>query len=203
MAERGWRVDGIDLVPAAIEKAREVAAERGLSIDYEVMDITQLPRAGQLYDLVVDSYCTQGIVADDDRAKMFSAIKARLAPDGWYVSSCCVCEVERVRADIEIVDSATGKRYLRFDESGLWDDVAEICYSVFKADRRRPAMEPQHYDGTIEINGQWYIMQRRYRRPEHLRTELAVYGLEMVHQSGAVMENCVCVHAGTGAKIAV
>ena len=54
LAERGFQVTGIDLIPMAIEAAREIATERGLDVYYEVMDVTRLPHDGPCYDLIVD-----------------------------------------------------------------------------------------------------------------------------------------------------
>jgi hypothetical protein len=39
------------------------------------------------YDLVLDSYCLQSIVTDQDRGAVFSAVRARLKPSGYYVIS--------------------------------------------------------------------------------------------------------------------
>ena len=70
LAQRGFRVDAFDLVPAAIEVAREQARLRGLDIHYDVTDICQLSGEGRRYDLIVDSYCLQCIVTCADRRSM-------------------------------------------------------------------------------------------------------------------------------------
>ncbi len=38
-----------------------------MDVRFEVMDVTRIPRHGPGYDLIVDSYCLQGIVLDEDR----------------------------------------------------------------------------------------------------------------------------------------
>ena len=48
------------------------------------------PREGEPYQLIVDSFCSQGIVTDPDRNAMFSGIKSRLAKSGYFLMSCCV-----------------------------------------------------------------------------------------------------------------
>ena len=75
LAERGFRVDAVDLIPTAIDIAHRIAAERKLNIHYEVMDVTKIPLSGVRYDLIVDSYCLQSIVLDADRESVFSAVR--------------------------------------------------------------------------------------------------------------------------------
>ena len=67
LAARGFRVHAIDLIPEAITQAQLVASKRGMDVRFEVMDVTRIPRHGPGYDLIVDSYCLQGIVVDEDR----------------------------------------------------------------------------------------------------------------------------------------
>src|SRR5439155_4357581 len=42
IAERGMEVVGVDFAPAAIDEARRKAAERGLSVDFQVADALDL-----------------------------------------------------------------------------------------------------------------------------------------------------------------
>ena len=198
---KGFQVDGIDLIPDAIERAKEVASDLGLDIRYEVMDVCDLPVEGVPYDLIVDSYCTQGIVMDEDRDRMFRAVKARLAARGYFLLSCCVFEPARENPDVTVEDSATGKVYTRFDAHDLFDREAEICYNLFEPDPARPDVGPEDYDGTICVKGRWYIHRRRYRTPENLRAELEYHGFEVLHQGGEVMENAVCIHRGAGVAL--
>ena len=126
LAEWGYRVHGIDVIPGAIDKAREIAAERGLHIAYDVMDVCRMPREGEPYELIVDSYCSQGIVTDQDRAAMFSGVKARLASRGYFLVSCSVFEPRREAPETRIVDRATGKVFTAFDGDDLWDGDTEL-----------------------------------------------------------------------------
>lgn len=194
LAQLGYRVHGIDVVPDAIDKAKAIAAERYLDIQYEVLDVCQLLREGEPYQLIIDSFCSQGIVTDPDRNAMFSGIKSRLAKNGYFLLSCCVFEPDREDPEIQIVDNATGKIYTRFDEDALWDSNTETCYSRFQPDPFRPSVGPEDYEGTICVNGTWYIHQRRYRSPENLRLELEHHGFTVLEQNGEVTENAICVH---------
>jgi hypothetical protein len=112
--------------------------------------------------------------------------------------TCCVLEPERIHSEITIKDDKTGKAYVRFDKNSLFDMDAEICYSLWRSRTGLPHARPEDYDGTICVNGQWYIHQRRYRTHENLRIELEHHGFEVLYQGGELMENAVCVHRGSG-----
>ena len=201
LAELGFQVHGIDVIPDAIDKAREIAAERGLDIEYELMDVCDLPREGKPYDLIIDSYCSQGIVTDEDRAAMFSGVKARLAPRGYFLMSCSVFEPHREAPEMRIIDERTGKVYTAFDGSDLWDGDTETCYNRFRVDPLRPDVGPEEYEGTFLVNGVWYIHRRRYRTPDNLRTELESHGFAVLEQNGEVTENAICTHRGAGSPL--
>lgn len=194
LAHLGYQVHGIDVIPDAIDKAKAIAAEYRLEIQYEVLDVCQLPHQGKPYQLIIDSFCSQGIVTDPDRDAMFSGIKARLAKNGYFLMSCSVFEPDREDAKTQIVDNSTGKIYTRFDQDALWDRDTETCYSPFQPDPFRPNVGPEDYEGTICVNDAWYIHQRRYRTPKNLRLELERHGFTVLEQSGEVTENTICVH---------
>ena len=82
LAERGSQVTGYDLIPDAISAAKEIASARGLLIRYEVMDATQIPHDGELFDLIVDSYCINHIVFAEERRAAFESVRTRLKPTG-------------------------------------------------------------------------------------------------------------------------
>jgi len=201
LAQRGFRVDGIDLIPDAIDQAKINANELNLAVHFEVMDVCELPVDGEAYDLIVDSYCTQGIVEDDDRKRMFGAIKSRLAGHGYFLLTCCVLEPHRVNANVIVEDDKRGKTYLRFDKKDLYDPETEMCYNLWRPRAGMADAKPQDFDGTMCVNGEWYIHQRRYRTHENLRLELEGHGFEVLYQGGDAMENAICVHQGSGLAI--
>lgn len=201
LAERGFQVEGIDLIPTAIAEARQIAAERGLDIPYEVMDVTQIPHTGTRYDLIVDSYCLQGIVLPEERKKVFAAVRARLKPSGYYLITCCTYEPQRHHPDVQIVDPQTGKTYHRYDEDALFDPQTEVYYDRFARFEYTCTDTPAEYEEALEIAGEWYLPRRMYRTPENLKRELEAEDFEVLLQSGDVGENAVCVHAGSGVML--
>src|SRR5579875_2087990 len=76
LAEHGFRVDAVDLSAEAIALARRFAAARGLRINFSVQDVCRWPSpAEKRYDVIVDSYCLQNIVLDEDRAAVFRGVR--------------------------------------------------------------------------------------------------------------------------------
>ena len=188
LAERGFRVDAVDLVPAAIDVARKIAAERDLDIHYEVMDVTQIPLSGTQYDVIVDSYCVQHIVLDDDRKAVFAAIRARLKPSGYYLVSNSMYSATRHHPEEVVVDPASGNVYHIYDEDCLFDSTTEEYYAPFSD----TSIAPEDYEGSTQIAGTWYLPTRRYRTAKSLVSELESEGFEILLQTGEYAENVMC-----------
>lgn len=186
LAARGFRVDAIDLIPTAIEIARQQAQLRGLQIRYAVQDVTTLSHDGPQYDLIVDSYCLQGIVTDVDRVAVFAAVHARLKPDGTYLVSSAMFDPARFQPFESVVDEATGTVYHRYGDDGLIDPQTDIVYAPLD-------QAPTSYEGTNQIAGRRYLLNRRHRRPATLRAELEKAGFRVLYQDGGYGGNLVCV----------
>ena len=56
LAERGWRVTGVDFSEVAITKATALAASRGVDVEWVVADVLDDPAAGGAFDLVAVLY---------------------------------------------------------------------------------------------------------------------------------------------------
>jgi len=163
LAARGFEVDAIDLIPEAIAIARRMAEERGVRVAFHVADVCALAAepVTRRYDLVLDSYCLQSIVIDEDRRALFSAVQARLKPSGYYVISTAF--------------RAPGREY----EPGSYDASTGILY------REVPAGTVA--DQVVEIDGRWHIPHRRHLTANALRDELVSAGfhvLSLKHTDG-------------------
>ncbi|WP_170284580.1 class I SAM-dependent methyltransferase [Kribbella amoyensis] len=88
LAERGFRVDGIDLIPDAIELARRFARERGVEVAFSVQDVCAMADepARKEYDLIVDSYCLQWYQPHRRHLRP-EALRAELGRAGFRVLS--------------------------------------------------------------------------------------------------------------------
>lgn len=194
LAQRGFSVDAIDLIPAAIDLARQIAAERGLDIRYEVMDVTELPHQGSQYDLIVDSYCLQGIVLDPDRRKVFAAVRARLKPRGTYLISTAMYTSRRHHPERSVRVHRSGKVLHRFDDDGWFDPETAILYSPLLVLLSTPGFRPEDFPDAVQISGTPYLPRRRYWNPSQLRAELEDQGFRVLLQSGDLGQHVVCVH---------
>lgn len=205
LAERGFQVDGIELVPVAVDVAREIAAERGLDIHYQVLDVTELPHEGVQYDLIVDSYCLQGIVLDPDRRKVFAAVQARLKPRGFYLISTAMYAEKRHHPEIRVTDSDSGRIFHRYDDDALFDPEPGIYYNPSPGELDELGNHAHDFPDSTCINGELYLPWRRYRNPQGLRAELEDHGFRVILQTGELGQNVVCVHqdASTAAGSAV
>ena len=199
LAERGYRVTGYDLIPEAIDAATRIAADRGLAIQYEVMDVTRIPHDGDQFDLIVDSFCINHIVFADERAAVFESVKARLKPDGYYLVSSAVYEASRHIPESKVVDVATGKTYDVYDGDCLYDPATDYYHEPlenFPSERE----QVEACEDTFVVNGTSYIPKRCYRDGRRLRAELASHGFDTIFQQGDYDENLICVHEGTGTR---
>jgi len=188
LAEHGFRVEAVDLTPTAIEIAREQAAARGLDIQYAVQDICDLPAEGKQYDMVVDSYCLQCIVFDADRERVFSAVRTRLRPSGYYLISTAVMDEEHqqlLSPEETTTDDATGTVYTRYGD-GIIDTRSGVLLNPLSA-------EPTDLPDAVQINGIWYLPHRRHLTAAQLEAELARAGFRVTYRHPEHAGSVVCV----------
>ena len=77
LAQRGFRVDAVDISPVAIEQARRAAAQAGVAVNFIHADLdTWSPPAGT-YDLALGFRFLN--------RKLLPRLKAALRPGGWLV----------------------------------------------------------------------------------------------------------------------
>ena len=82
LAERGFRVTGVDFSAVAIEKARGLAAERGVDGEWIVADLLDYRPADGAYDLVIVFYLQ---VSETDRRPILQAAAGAVAPGGTFL----------------------------------------------------------------------------------------------------------------------
>jgi SAM-dependent methyltransferase len=164
LAQRGFRAEGLDLSPIAIELAEAFAKERELSIDYKVQDMTATLTNGKRYDLIVDNYCLQSIVTDEDRGALFANVRARMKNSGYYIIATAMYH--------------DGRNY----EGSLYDAATGIVYDKFEGD-------PADYSDVVERMGYLWIPHRRHLTPDALLAELRRAGFRVVFQEEG---NIIC-----------
>jgi SAM-dependent methyltransferase len=93
LAGRGLEVVGVDVVPAAVEAAREKARARGLTAEFLVLDARRLGELGRTFATVIDSGLFH-VFAGDERERYAAALAAVLEPGGrCYVHA--ISELEK------------------------------------------------------------------------------------------------------------
>lgn len=86
-ARLGHDAWGLDMVPAAIARARAKAAERGLRATFVVGDALRLETLGRRFDTVLDSGLFH-VFDDADRALYLASLSRVLRPGGLYHVMC-------------------------------------------------------------------------------------------------------------------
>ena len=86
-ASLGADVVGIDLSAHAIERARQKAAARGLSVRFEPADALTLPAPDEPFDTVLDSGVFHSF-DDDERPKYVEVIRRQLRTGGTFYLMC-------------------------------------------------------------------------------------------------------------------
>lgn len=79
LAERGWQVTGVDFSQVAIDRARELAGERGVEADFRRVDLLSWEPDPAAFDLVVAFYMQ---LFAPERARVLAAGVRALAPGG-------------------------------------------------------------------------------------------------------------------------
>jgi SAM-dependent methyltransferase len=166
LTARGFVVDAVDISSTAIALARRFAEERRLTVSFTVCDIRSMDPPGPLYDLVVDNFCLQWLVADGERRRVLSMARSLLKRGGYFV--------------IGTVPYRPGRDF----GTDHFDPLTGIVH------RRLPAY-PGANEEAVRIGAEWFVPWRRLvLSPELLRAELERAGFRVRHQDGA---RCLCV----------
>jgi SAM-dependent methyltransferase len=82
LAQRGWRVTGVDFSGVAVAKARERVAAEGLDVAVACDDLLAYEPERQAYDLVLVFYLQ---LPADERAVVLERAAAAVAPGGTFL----------------------------------------------------------------------------------------------------------------------
>ena len=86
-ASRGHKVTGIDFLEEPINRAKQKAAERGLTATFLVMDALALKDLPEVFDNVIDSGLFH-VFSDDDRRRYVEGLATVLKPGGRLFFLC-------------------------------------------------------------------------------------------------------------------
>lgn len=80
MAQQGLQVDAFDISPVGIEKAKKLAQQQGVDVNFSIHGIEDYPWTTGDYDAVVAIFIQ--FADPDTRAALFKRMKSALKPDG-------------------------------------------------------------------------------------------------------------------------
>jgi SAM-dependent methyltransferase len=83
LAEQGLAVTAMDASPVGVEKARRLAAERGVSIDFRIADVLSWEWIPNSYDIVLALFIQ--FLTPDERPAVFEGMKRTLRPGGYLL----------------------------------------------------------------------------------------------------------------------
>lgn len=80
LAERGLAVTAMDASPVGVEKARRLAAARGVEVDFRVADIANWDWSAESYDIVAAIFIQ--FAGPDLRTRIFAGLRKAVRPGG-------------------------------------------------------------------------------------------------------------------------
>jgi cyclopropane fatty-acyl-phospholipid synthase-like methyltransferase len=80
MAQQGLQVDAFDISPVGIEKAKKLAQQQGVDVNFSIHGVEDYPWTTGDYDAVVAIFIQ--FADPDTRATLFKRMKSALKPDG-------------------------------------------------------------------------------------------------------------------------
>ena len=83
LARQGLKVTAFDISPVGVAKAKKLAAEAGVSVDYRVEDINAFDWDAAQYDVVAVIFIQYA--SPPERARIFSGIQRALKPVGLAI----------------------------------------------------------------------------------------------------------------------
>jgi cyclopropane fatty-acyl-phospholipid synthase-like methyltransferase len=142
-AANGADAMGVDISPSAIGQARRKAAERGLTVRFEVADALSLSQLGLTFDTVID--CGLFHTFDDDGRARYVASLASVLPPGGRCYLMCFSDRQ---------PGEFGPRRVRQDElraafSDGWS-VESIVADTFEVNAEFPTRTAQAWLATIQ-----------------------------------------------------
>lgn len=158
LARRGYRVTGIDIVPAFVDYARESAREAGVDVRFLNADMREFeePRA---YDVALCVFNLFGFFGDADTSRLLERVHASLKPGG--------------RLLLEILGREVIQRHWRDLAAGEVDDTLFIERRSLEADGTRLA---SHWSITTADGRRDFIVRQRLYRADELADVLVRCG---------------------------
>lgn len=154
LAERGFRVVGVDASSSAISFARSVVSKRALDAVFAVADVCTLDLKDAQFDVVIDSHLLHCIALPKERRQLLSRISNSLTSDGEFWTETMTLHedfqespgrrIDRAGTVWTTVDDPTRFSDAVFEGGGWWIPMryvspnAEALLEEFAAANLRP-----------------------------------------------------------------
>jgi len=133
LAERGAIVTGIDFSENSIKYAKQVAAEKGLSIDYVLTNYLNYETTNQ-FDLITMIMCDFSVLSPEQRKTMLLKFKSLLKPEGSVL-----LDVYSLNNFCQREESAT---YELNQLNGFWSPEDYYCFvNTFKYEKEKVILD--------------------------------------------------------------
>jgi ubiquinone/menaquinone biosynthesis C-methylase UbiE len=153
LARMGFETYGIDIAPTAIAWGREKAQAQGLSPDFRLGNVLDLPYPDNFFDLVVDGHCLHCIIGDD-RSRCLSQALRVTRPGGLFlVMTMCNEPPEEVKQWFDPVTRYQVHEGLAGRYFGLPEDILkEINSSGFVVKSSEVSVDASYpHQGELKV----------------------------------------------------
>lgn len=117
LAQKGYRVTGVDLSKRSIDYAQQSAVNRDLSITYIQGNYLDLPLPEDEFDMVILIYCDFGVLSSQDRSHLLKKVLEALKPGGLFVVDVFSEDAYRNFSDSSEVS---------YEQGGFWSNMPHV-----------------------------------------------------------------------------
>lgn len=166
LAHAGFTTTGIDISETAIEMGRDLASQQNLKINFIAGDVLNLASLNQKFDFIYDSHFLHCIVIGEDRNRVLTQIKRVLQPGGVFILDTMVVPESGFEPEKLFAGLRFDKEYILWHKTAASDDR-----------------------GVVEINREYWCMQRRIYPFQTILDEVKAAGFELLEQQLDPQEN--------------
>ncbi len=153
LAKAGCRVDAIDLSETAIEKARSLANEAGVSVNFIVGSIFDGPLTENRYDFAYDGGLLHHL-QPHRRPYYLDLVRGALKPDGVFGMTCFDTSAGVPKEDWEIYEEGSMPSGIGYSEARL----RRILQHFFEIIEFRSMKVQSEDSGLFGMEGLWAIL---------------------------------------------
>lgn len=155
LAKMGYRVDAIDLSNTAIGKARSLARQSAVDVNFTVGSIFDLTVPGNHYDLAYDAGLLHHL-KPHQRPYYLEKVHAVLKPNGMFGMTCFDTSGGVCKEDWEIYQEAKMPPGIGYAE----DRLKCILQHHFEIIEFRPMKTESEDSGLFGMSGLWAILMK-------------------------------------------